>query len=73
MAVAHSYCYELLLITLQIAESSELVGDVEDIASLEKEYARDDLIYQEKIKVSDCQARMTDLTMFQYIELFSII
>jgi len=35
---------------LQIAESSELVGEVEDLASLEKEYARDDLIYQEKIR-----------------------
>lgn len=40
-------------VTLQIAESSELVGEVEDLASLEKEYARDDLIYQEKIRVSD--------------------
>lgn len=37
---------------MQIAESSELVGEVEDFTSLEREYAEDDLIYQAKIKVS---------------------
>ena len=37
---------------MQIAESSELVGEVEDFTSLEREYAEDDLVYQAKIKVS---------------------
>ena len=37
---------------VQIAESSELVGEVEDFTSLEREYAEDDLVYQAKIKVS---------------------
>ena len=37
---------------MQIAQSSELVGEVEDFTSLEREYAEDDLIYQAKIKVS---------------------
>ena len=57
------YCYQILplcmascptdiLPPVQIAESSELVGEVEDFTSLEREYAEDDLIYQAKIKVS---------------------
>lgn len=41
-----------ILPPVQIAESSELVGEVEDFTSLEREYAEDDLIYQAKIKVS---------------------
>ena len=36
----------------QIAQSSELVGELEDISSLETEYASDDHVYQAKIQVS---------------------
>lgn len=45
-------CSTDILPPVQIAESSELVGEVEDFTSLEREYAEDDLIYQAKIKVS---------------------
>lgn len=37
---------------VQIAESTPLVGEREDLSSLAKEYAEDDEIYQEKIQVS---------------------
>lgn len=37
---------------VQIAESTPLVGEREDLSSLTKEYAEDDEIYQGKIKVS---------------------
>ena len=37
---------------VQIAESSLLVGGREDLSSLGKEYAVDDVIYQAKIQVS---------------------
>lgn len=36
---------------IQIAESSKLVGDLEDLSCLEAEYASDDHVYQAKIKV----------------------
>ena len=37
---------------VQIAESTPLVGEREDLSSLAKEYAEDDEIYQGKIQVS---------------------
>lgn len=37
---------------VQIAESTPLVGEREDLSSLVKEYAEDDEIYQGKIQVS---------------------
>ena len=37
----------------QIAESSELVGDVEDVHCLASEYSSDDNVYQAKIKVGE--------------------
>ena len=40
-----------LFVGEQIAESSELVGGVEDLQSLSKEYSADDNVYQAKIKV----------------------
>lgn len=50
------YCIEIRCVcpsTLrgQVAESSALVGELEDLSALEKEYASDDLIYQAKIQV----------------------
>lgn len=36
---------------LQVASSSELVGNLEELSSLETEYAQEDLIYQQKIQV----------------------
>ena len=35
----------------QIAETSELVGELEDLSTLQTEYASDDHIYQAKIQV----------------------
>ena len=37
---------------VQIAETTPLVGEREDLSSLAKEYAEDDAIYQSKIQVS---------------------
>ena len=39
---------------VKIAESTLLVGEKEDLSSLEKEYSEDDAIYQAKIEVSGC-------------------
>ena len=36
---------------VQVAESAPLVGEREDLSSLEKEYTVDDAIYQAKIQV----------------------
>ena len=36
---------------LQVARESELVGELEELGSLEKEYAQDDTVYQAKIQV----------------------
>ena len=38
---------------MQIASSSELVGEFEEVSCLEKEYAANDAIYQAKIQVGD--------------------
>lgn len=54
-------CPTDILPPVQIAESSELVGEVEDFTSLEREYAEDDLIYQAKIKVS------LDIAWWRYV------
>ncbi len=35
----------------QVANGSELVGELEELSSLETEYAHDDAIYQAKIQV----------------------
>ena len=37
---------------MQVAESAPLVGEREDLSSLVKEYAENDVVYQAKIQVS---------------------
>lgn len=41
-----------ILYNFQIAQTSELVGELEDLSSLQSEYATDDHIYQAKIQVT---------------------
>ena len=41
-----------ILYNFQIAQTSELVGELEDMSSLQSEYATDDHIYQAKIQVT---------------------
>ena len=45
--------FSCLTLCLQIVESAPLVGEREDLSSLEKEYAQDDVIYQAKIQVGN--------------------
>lgn len=45
-------CVAHVVYCVQIAESAPLVGEREDLSSLEKEYAEDDDIYLGKIRVS---------------------
>ena len=54
----------LFVLFEQVADSSELVGDLEAIDCLSKEYSADDNVYQAKIKVG--VACCYNLTLFNF-------
>ena len=51
-----------------MAESAELIGDLEDLDCLVKEYASDDTIYQSKIQVCMC---VLSFSVIQYVIIVS--